>query len=134
MEKFKVILGSFKKIFHISPVMSMEDLHSDIKFSFSKCPIFKVNEEFRLQVFDDDFDEFVDLDDISQLHLVIDRRIQLVFETNNLNATYTSDSTDTSNINNSNIVPIDAEVSDEGDDNDKENVKVVASDTRLMYF
>lgn len=76
-EKFRVALKNFKKLITVTiGVTTLEELHQKIEFSFSKCPKFKKN--FRLQYYEDSFEEFVDLDNIEDLTCVIDKRFVLL--------------------------------------------------------
>ena len=78
-ERFRVALGNFRKLVTVTHgVTTLENLHSDIHFAFSKCPIYR-NAEFILQYFDEQFNEFIDLDDVNELNLLIDKRLQVVY-------------------------------------------------------
>lgn len=77
-EKYRVALKNFKKVITIQPgITSLEELHEKIALAFKNCPIFK--EPFQVQYFDEDFDEFVDLDYVSSLACVIDKRYASLF-------------------------------------------------------
>ena len=69
-DRFRVALGNFKKIVSVTHgTTSLTELCDAINLSFCKCPLFRKDEEYIIQYYSDEFDEFVDLDDISELTL-----------------------------------------------------------------
>ena len=81
-ERFRVALGNFKKLITVTHgITTLEELHSDIRIAFSKCPIYR-QDEFVVQYFDEQFNEFIDLDDISELTLLMDKRLQVSYMDN----------------------------------------------------
>ena len=78
-ERFRVGLGKFKKLITVTHgITTLEDLRNDINNAFAKCPIYK-NEEFVVQYFNEQFREFIDLDDITELTLLIDKTLQIMY-------------------------------------------------------
>ena len=78
-ERFRVALGKFKKLITVTHgITTLEDLRNDIHNAFAKFQIYR-NEEFVVQYFNEQFREFIDLDDITELTLLINKTLQIIY-------------------------------------------------------